>query len=154
MKISDYSFDLPKEQIAQYPPEERGTANLLVLNRNNQSITHKNMQDFTDYIDDNTVVVFNNSRVRKARLFANTADSGGRVEFFMLNKSGDKSWEVMVRITSYNVCYTKLLRLLDIKRSDGVERTMTVVFSTITDFQSSMKLTEGEKVIDKRNNFV
>ncbi len=96
MKISDYSFDLPKEQIAQYPPEERGTANLLVLNRNNQSITHKNMQDFTDYIDDNTVVVFNNSRVRKARLFANTADSGGRVEFFMLNKSGDKSWEVMV----------------------------------------------------------
>ncbi len=41
--------------------------------------------------------------------------------------------------------------LLDIKRSDGVERTMTVVFSTITDFQSSMKLTEGEKVIDKLN---
>lgn len=96
MKISDYSFELPKEQIAQYPPVVRGTANLMVLNRENGTIDHKNMQNFPDYIDDNTVVVFNNSRVRKARLFATTLDSGGRVEFFMLNKVKKNSWEVMV----------------------------------------------------------
>ncbi|MBN2617067.1 MAG: tRNA preQ1(34) S-adenosylmethionine ribosyltransferase-isomerase QueA [Spirochaetales bacterium] len=96
MKISDYSFDLPKEQIAQYPPEERGTANLMVLNRTNQTIEHKNMQDLPDFIDENTVVVFNNSRVRKARLFGTTMDSGGRVEFFMLEKKAPGLWEVMV----------------------------------------------------------
>ncbi|QEN03282.1 tRNA preQ1(34) S-adenosylmethionine ribosyltransferase-isomerase QueA [Thiospirochaeta perfilievii] len=96
MKISDYSFDLPKEQIAQYPPEERGTANLMVIDRLDGSIEHKNMQNFTDYIDDNTVVVFNNSRVRKARLFATTDDSGGKVEFFMLSKTEKNQWEVMV----------------------------------------------------------
>lgn len=96
MKISDYSFDLPKEQIAQYPPEERGTANLMVLNRKDNTIDHKNMQDLPDYIDENTVVVFNNSRVRKARLFATTADSGGKVEFFMLSKIDTCKWEVMV----------------------------------------------------------
>ncbi|MGL1891707.1 MAG: tRNA preQ1(34) S-adenosylmethionine ribosyltransferase-isomerase QueA [Spirochaetaceae bacterium] len=96
MKISDYSFELPKEQIAQYPPEVRGTANLMVLNKKNNTIQHKNMQDLTDYIDDNTVVVFNNSRVRKARLFANTLDSGGKVEFFMLTKVKKNTWEVMV----------------------------------------------------------
>lgn len=96
MKISDYSFDLPKEQIAQYPPDKRGTANLMVLNRKTGSLEHKNMQDFISYIDDNTVVVFNNSRVRKARLFATTDDSGGKVEFFMLSKKEECQWEVMV----------------------------------------------------------
>lgn len=96
MKISDYSFKLPKEQIAQYPPEERGTANLMVLNRENRTIKHKNMRDFPGYIDENTVVVFNNSRVRKARLFGTTVDSGGRVEFFMLSKKAPFTWEVMV----------------------------------------------------------
>ena len=96
MKIRDYSFNLPKEQIAQYPPDERGTANLMVLNRDKNTVTHKNMQNFTDYRDSNTVVVFNNSRVRKARLFAKTKDSGGKVEFFMLNRINNNTWEVMV----------------------------------------------------------
>jgi len=96
MKISDYSFELPKEQIAQYPPEKRGTANLMVLNRKEGTLDHRNMNDLPDYIDKNTVVVFNNSRVRKARLFGTTQDSGGRVEFFMLAKQKPCTWEVMV----------------------------------------------------------
>ncbi len=96
MKISDYSFKLPKEQIAQYPPEVRGTANLMVINKENGSTEHRNMQELPDFIDENTVVVFNNSRVRKARLFGITDDSGGKVEFFMLSKKGTGLWEVMV----------------------------------------------------------
>lgn len=96
MKISDYSFDLPKEQIAQYPPEVRGTANMMVLNRENETIMHKNMQDFADFVDENTLVVFNNSRVRKARLFGYSKETGGKVEFFMLSKKGEGLWEVMV----------------------------------------------------------
>lgn len=96
MKISDYSFNLPKEQIAQYPPEERGTANLMVINREDGSLQKKNMQDLPDFIDENTVVVFNNSRVRKARLFGFTTDTGGKVEFFMLHRKEPFIWEVMV----------------------------------------------------------
>jgi len=96
MKIKDYSFNLPKEQIAQFPPEERGTANLLVLNKTNGKILHKNMQNFPEYIDSNTIVVFNNSRVRKARLFAVSTDTNSKVEFFMLKKIDGSKWEVMV----------------------------------------------------------
>lgn len=96
MKISEYSFELPKEQIAQYPPEQRGTAKLLVLDRAKGSFDHKNMMDLPSFIDDNTIVVFNNSRVRKARLFGTINETGGKVEFFLLSKKGTGLWEVMV----------------------------------------------------------
>jgi len=96
MKIRDFSFDLPDELIAQYPPEERGTSNLMVLEPSNGKISHCNMQNLPDLIDENTLVVFNNSKVRKARLFGNSEETGGKVEFFLLEKLADKTWKTMV----------------------------------------------------------
>ncbi len=68
MKIRDFSFELPDELIAQYPPEVRGTSNLLVLD----------------------------SKVRKARLFGFSSETGGKVEFFLLEKLENNSWKCMV----------------------------------------------------------
>ncbi len=96
MKIRDFSFDLPDELIAQYPPEVRGTSNLLVLDPKDKSIKHCNMQDFPDLIDENTLVVFNNSKVRKARLFGLSSETGGKVEFFLLEKLENNCWKCMV----------------------------------------------------------
>ncbi|MBB6478828.1 tRNA preQ1(34) S-adenosylmethionine ribosyltransferase-isomerase QueA [Spirochaeta isovalerica] len=96
MKIRDFSFDLPDELIAQYPPEERGTSNLMVLDPRTGTVSHKNMQDFPDLIDENTLVVFNNSKVRKARLFGFSEETGGKVEFFLLEKISGKAWKAMV----------------------------------------------------------
>ena len=95
MKIRDFSFELPPEQIAQHPPAERGTARLMVLNRETQTIEHKNMQDFTNLVEPGTLVVFNNSRVRKARVFARSR-TGGKVEFFFLHQLGPDCWKCMV----------------------------------------------------------
>ena len=95
MKIKDFSFDLPQEQIAQHPPESRGTARLMVLNREKKTIEHKNMQDFTDLLEPGTLVVFNNSRVRKARVYARSA-TGGKVEFFFLDQKAPDTWKCMV----------------------------------------------------------
>lgn len=96
MKIRDFSFELPDELIAQYPPEVRGTSNLLVLDPIDKTIEHVNMQDFPQLIDENTLVVFNNSKVRKARLFGNSVETGGKVEFFLLEKMEDTCWKCMV----------------------------------------------------------
>ena len=96
MKIRDFSFELPDELIAQYPPEVRGTSNLLVLDPKTESINHLNMQDFSDLIDENTLVVFNNSKVRKARLFGFSSETGGKVEFFLLEKLEENCWKCMV----------------------------------------------------------
>ena len=95
MKIRDFSFNLPPEQIAQYPPEVRGTAKLLVLDRKTGEISHKNMQDFPDIVEPGTLVVCNNSRVRKARVFG-FSENGGKVEFFFLKPLESDAWLCMV----------------------------------------------------------
>ena len=95
MKIKDFSFDLPQELIAQNPPNERGTAKLMVLERKNKTIKHRNMQDFPDLVEPGTLVVFNNSRVRKARVYAHS-ETGGKVEFFFLEQVDDTHWKCMV----------------------------------------------------------
>ncbi|MBF9015161.1 MULTISPECIES: tRNA preQ1(34) S-adenosylmethionine ribosyltransferase-isomerase QueA [unclassified Oceanispirochaeta] len=95
MKIREFSFNLPPEQIAQHPPEERGTAKLMVMDRENGQVSHKNMQDFPDLIEPGTLVIFNNSRVRKARVFA-FSEHGGKVEFFFLKSLEENLWLCMV----------------------------------------------------------
>lgn len=95
MKIRDFSFNLPPEQIAQHPPEQRGTAKLMVMNRESGQVSHKNMQDFPDLIEPGTLVIFNNSRVRKARVYA-YSEHGGKVEFFLLKSLEDNLWLCMV----------------------------------------------------------
>jgi len=95
MKIRDFSFELPQELIAQNPPEERGTARLMVLNRETETIEHLSMQDFPDLIEPGTLVIFNNSRVRKARVYART-ETGGKVEFFFLEQVDERRWKCMV----------------------------------------------------------
>lgn len=96
MKTDDFDFELPDEQIAQYPPEERGTCRLLHLNKNSGQIQHKNMKDLPDLIEEGSVIVLNDSKVRKVRLFAKSKISGGKIEVFLLKRINDTTWEAMV----------------------------------------------------------
>ena len=75
MKTRDFSFNLPKELIAQHPPEERGTSRLMVLNRKDGSIDHSSVSRVSEYVEPGTVIVFNNSRVRKARLIGEAGNA-------------------------------------------------------------------------------
>lgn len=95
MKTSDFSFDLPEELIAQNPPEERGASRLLVLDRADGTIHHSHITELTKWIDEDTLMILNDSRVRKARIYA-ASDTGGRVEFLLLENRGDGLWLAMV----------------------------------------------------------
>ena len=78
LKRQDFYFDLPAEQIAQFPLKERSESRLLVLARG-VGLFHRTFKECVDYLNPGDVLVFNNSRVMKARLFGHK-DSGGQVE--------------------------------------------------------------------------
>ena len=95
MKTRSFHFDLPAELIAQYPPEERGKSRLLILDRRKKSLIDSSVTEFRNYIDKDTLLVFNNSRVRKARLFG-TSSHGGKVEFLLVRKENPVLWHAIV----------------------------------------------------------
>lgn len=97
METRDFSFELPPELIAQHPPEERGKSRLLVLNRKTGRREHRMMTDLPDLVSEGTLMVFNDSRVRKARLFARSMDTGAEVEFLLTRFLGGCRWEAMVK---------------------------------------------------------
>jgi len=84
MKTDDFNFELPEALIAQYPPQERGKSRLMVLNRRNGNIVDAMVSDIASFIDSGTLMVFNDSKVRKARLYGICEQTGARVEFIFL----------------------------------------------------------------------
>lgn len=88
MRVSDYSYNLPKDKIAQHPPVERGQSRLLVLNRTSGELASRSYGDIIDYLKAGDVLVVNDTKVIKARLMAE--DSQGKsVELVLLEKHGE-----------------------------------------------------------------
>lgn len=82
MKTADFTFDLPEELIAQYPPEQRGASRLLCVNKNSGQVQDQRFSDLPSLLKDGDLLVFNNTRVIPARLFGNKP-SGGKVEILV-----------------------------------------------------------------------
>ena len=116
MKTSDYYFDLPERLIAKYPAEKRGDSRLMLLDRYTGRRGHFMVKDLPDILAGPEfrgpegaapLLVFNNSRVRKARLMAVPAmaagiktKGGGRpegeAEFLLLNRVDSHTWQTLV----------------------------------------------------------
>jgi S-adenosylmethionine:tRNA ribosyltransferase-isomerase len=77
MLTKDFYFELPLELIAQEPSQKRGDDRLLVLEKETGRITHSRMEDLASFIPGGTVMVFNDTRVRKGRVAAFAQKSGG-----------------------------------------------------------------------------
>jgi S-adenosylmethionine:tRNA ribosyltransferase-isomerase len=94
VKTSQFSFDLPENQIAQEPAADRESARLLVLDRATGAAADSTVRDFAAFLEPGAVVVLNDTRVRKARVFAQTG-AGGRTEFLLLSRREPTLWEAM-----------------------------------------------------------
>lgn len=97
MKTSDFDYSLPTELIAQTPIEPRDQSRLMVLNRSNSSIEHRNFSQLTNYLRAGDVLLLNDSRVIPARLNGTKIDSGGRVEILLLRRLNTCTWETLVK---------------------------------------------------------
>lgn len=93
MKTDDFSFELPEELIAQYPPERRGESRLLVLDRSTGTRTQAMTRDLARFVERGTLMVFNDTRVRKARIYGKALDTGAVVEFLLLSRDQGGVWE-------------------------------------------------------------
>lgn len=94
MELKDFNFELPQELIAQYPPETRGNSRLFVLDRKTQEYTHTMVKHLAEYLPENCILVFNDSKVKKARLYA-TTETGGISEVLLVEQISHTSWKVM-----------------------------------------------------------
>ena len=97
MKVSDFSYILPEQLIAQEPVKERHLSRLLVLERYTGKIEHRVFKDIVNYLDKGDCLVLNDSRVIPARLLGRREDTGGRIEFVLIRKIEDDVWEVILK---------------------------------------------------------
>lgn len=97
LTTKDFWYDLPPELIAQTPAEKRDHSRLLVVDRNNKTLSHKNFYDIIDYLNPGDVLVVNNSKVIPARLYGVKADTGVSIETVMLRQIELDTWEVLTR---------------------------------------------------------
>lgn len=96
MLVSDYTYDLPEERIAKFPPEERGSTRLLVLDRNTGAIQDSYYRNIDEFLNPGDVLILNDTRVMQSRLFCTLPDGRER-ELVVLEKHGDEPQRVMYR---------------------------------------------------------
>jgi S-adenosylmethionine:tRNA ribosyltransferase-isomerase len=107
MKTSEFDYDLAPEHIAQTPVGPRDASRLMVVNRADGSIVHRYFRDIGDYLSADDLLVFNDSRVIPARLFAHKLwpprpgetepRKGGCVELLLLNRRENGHWHALVK---------------------------------------------------------
>jgi S-adenosylmethionine:tRNA ribosyltransferase-isomerase len=83
MKLNDFSYDLPKELIAQRPLKRRDGSRLMVVDRAERSIRDGVFRDIKRYLHRGDCLVMNDTRVVPARLYGRRK-TGGKVEIFLL----------------------------------------------------------------------
>ncbi|MBO4563850.1 MAG: tRNA preQ1(34) S-adenosylmethionine ribosyltransferase-isomerase QueA [Bacteroidaceae bacterium] len=98
MKLSQFKFKLPDENIGLEPPYHRDEARLMVLHRKTGVIEHRIFKDIIDYFDDGDSFIFNDSQVFPARLYGNKEKTGALIEVFLLRElnADMRLWDVLV----------------------------------------------------------
>lgn len=97
MKTSDFYYDLPQELIAQEPLQKRDHSRLMVLDKETGSIEHKHFYDIVDMLNEGDTLILNDTRVIPARLYGVKEETGGAIEFLLLNKHSLDTWEVILK---------------------------------------------------------
>ncbi|MEM1063471.1 MAG: S-adenosylmethionine:tRNA ribosyltransferase-isomerase, partial [Planctomycetota bacterium] len=95
--LSAYDYELPAERIATRPPADRDGGRLLTLPRDGGPCGHRSVRDLPELLSPGDVLVLNDSRVLKARLFGVRTETGGRWEGLFLDAPGDGLWRLMSR---------------------------------------------------------
>lgn len=97
MKLSDFSYNLPEELIAQDPLAKRDNSRLMVLNKKTGEREHKHFYDVIDYLNPGDCLVINNTKVIPARLMGVKEDTGASIEVLLLKRHDEKVWETLVK---------------------------------------------------------
>ena len=97
MKTDDFDYYLPEELIAQTPLEKRDSSKMLVLDKKTGEMTHEHFNNIINYLDENDVLVLNDTKVIPARLYGTKEDTGAVIELLMLKDLGNNIWECLTK---------------------------------------------------------
>ena len=97
MKVTDYYFDLPQEQIAQDPLEDRSSSRLLVLDKETGEYSHHIFREITEFLKPGDCLVLNNTKVIPARLFGEKEGTQAKIEILLLKRRENDVWETLVK---------------------------------------------------------
>jgi S-adenosylmethionine:tRNA ribosyltransferase-isomerase len=96
MLVSEFDYELPAELIAQHPAKERAASRLLHLQATSGALEDLAFGDLPQLVDSRDVVVINDTRVLKARLFGRKP-SGGKVEVLVERALGPREALALIR---------------------------------------------------------
>lgn len=134
-KLETYNYSLPKELIAQYPAKNRDESRLLCYKKDKNTISHCIFHDLLDFLDENDVLVLNNTKVISARFFAKT-ENGKEIEILLVSSASPDNliWKILASPKKYlkgikTLCVTSLLSI-------NVIDSETISFKSIDDLKS------------------
>jgi S-adenosylmethionine:tRNA ribosyltransferase-isomerase len=96
MLLDQFDYELPDELIAQFPAEHRGGGRLLTLDGRTGALADRTFAELTQLLSPRDVLVFNDTRVIKARLFGEKA-TGGKVELLIERVTGEHEALALIR---------------------------------------------------------
>jgi S-adenosylmethionine:tRNA ribosyltransferase-isomerase len=98
MLVKDFDYRLPAGLIARYPAPERDASRLLLLNRASKQVAEDIFRNISAHLVPGDLLVMNDTRVMRARLFGTRA-TGGKAEIFLVRRAEDPAerWSCLLR---------------------------------------------------------
>jgi S-adenosylmethionine:tRNA ribosyltransferase-isomerase len=113
MKLKDFDYHLPEELIAQHPCERRDHSRMMVVHKKTNEVERKQFFNLPEYLNENDILVINDSKVIPARLIGKK-ETGGIIEILLLSKKSEDSgslhtWEVLLKPAKRVTAGTRIL---------------------------------------------
>ncbi|HHU55258.1 MAG TPA: tRNA preQ1(34) S-adenosylmethionine ribosyltransferase-isomerase QueA [Acholeplasmataceae bacterium] len=97
MKLEDFDYYLPENLIAQKPIDKRSHSRLMIVDRYTEKLEHKHFYDIIDYLDENDVLVLNDTKVMPSRIYGTKVDTKASIEFLLLKEVEPDTFEALVK---------------------------------------------------------
>lgn len=92
IRIKDFNYDLPESRIAKFPVAQRDHSKLLIYDKG--KVSEDVFYNITDYLPKGSLMIFNNTRVIKARIYFRK-ETGAIIEVFLLEPAEPADYEQM-----------------------------------------------------------
>jgi S-adenosylmethionine:tRNA ribosyltransferase-isomerase len=136
--LDDFNFELPEELIAVHPGQVRDASRMMVVDRSSGTVSHHNFSSLPDFFEPDDILVMNNTRVIKARLFFKRA-SGGNVEFVLNSRLDTLKWTAITNRSRV----LKPGEILYSQKNSSVIITITGRADDIFEIETSEEFTES-----------
>lgn len=97
MNLSEFDFHLPQQLIAQTPVQQRDQCRLMVVHRQTATIQHDNFSNIAHYLDENSLMVFNDTQVVPAKLTACIESTGKYIEILLVKEVQADIWQCLLK---------------------------------------------------------